>query len=157
MTAWLVSGRTAAGLRAQAARLRAWAQARPELDPADVAWSLATTRSAFEHRAVVTGADRDELAAGLAAVAAGEPAAGVVTGTAAAAGSGRVVFVFPGQGGQWAGMGRDLARVVPGVRGAAGRVLPGAGALRELGPGAGAGPRRNCPTGPMWCSRPCGR
>ncbi|HEY2264169.1 MAG TPA: type I polyketide synthase, partial [Streptosporangiaceae bacterium] len=107
--AWLVSGRTAESLRAQAARLRAWTEARPELDPADVAWSLATTRSAFEHRAVVTGGDRDELAAGLAAVAAGEPAAGVVTGTAEAAGSGRVVFVFPGQGGQWAGMGRDLA------------------------------------------------
>ena len=62
------------GLAAQAGRLREFVTARPDLDPADVAWSLATTRSAFEHRAVITGAGRDELAAGLAAVAAGQPA-----------------------------------------------------------------------------------
>ena len=43
-----------------------------------VAWSLATTRSSFGHRAVVLGADRNELTAGLAAVAAGET--GAVTG-----------------------------------------------------------------------------
>src|SRR5581483_4217739 len=45
------------------------------------------------------------------AVAAGAPAAGVVTGTAAEAG--KTVFVFPGQGGQWAGMGRELAASCP--------------------------------------------
>ena len=93
--------------------MRAWAQARPELDLADAAWSLAASRSSFEHRAVVTGADREELVAGLAAVAAGEPAAGVISGSADAAGGGRVVFVFPGQGGQWAGMGRELAAACP--------------------------------------------
>ena len=111
--AWLVSARTAAALRAQAGRLAVWAAARPELDPADVAWSLATTRSALEHRAVVTGGSREELAAGLAAVAAGQPATGVVTGTAVPGGQGKVVLVFPGQGGQWAGMGRDLAEHCP--------------------------------------------
>ena len=110
---WLVSARTASGLAAQAGRLAAHLAARPDLDPADVAWSLATTRSSFEHRAVVTGASRAERAAGLAGLAAGEPAAGVITGTVDAAGSGRVVFVFPGQGGQWAGMGRDLAASCP--------------------------------------------
>ena len=57
-------------------------------------------------------ADREELAAGLAAVAAGQPAAGVVTGVGAAA-AGQTVFVFPGQGGQWAGMGRELAAASP--------------------------------------------
>ena len=111
--AWLVSGRTAEGVRAQAGRLREFVAARPELDPADVGWSLVTTRSVFEHRAVVIGADREGLAAGLAAVAAGQPAASVVTGVIPAAGAGRVVFVFPGQGGQWAGMGRDLAAASP--------------------------------------------
>ena len=111
--AWLVSGRTAEGLAAQAERLAVHVAAHPGPDPADVGWSLATTRSVFEHRAVVTGTCREELAAGLAAVAAGEPAAGVITGTAEAGGGpGRVVFVFPGQGGQWAGMGRDLAGAV---------------------------------------------
>ncbi len=113
MSAWPVSGRSAAGLAAQAGRLREFALARPELDATDVGWSLATTRTPFAHRAVVTGADREELAAGLAAVATGQPAAGVVTGTAAAGGAGRVAFVFPGQGSQWLGMGRELRAVSP--------------------------------------------
>ena len=82
-----------------------------DLDPADVGWSLATTRSAFAHRAVITGAGREDLAAALAAVAAGMPAPGAVTGEAAD--PGRVVFVFPGQGAQWAGMGRELAECSP--------------------------------------------
>jgi acyl transferase domain-containing protein/acyl carrier protein len=111
-TAWLVSGQSAAALSAQAARLGEWA-ARTQADPADVAWSLATTRSVFEHRAVIIGADQAELAAGLTALAAEQPAAGVITGAVPNAGPGKVVFVFPGQGGQWAGMGRDLARVCP--------------------------------------------
>jgi candicidin polyketide synthase FscB len=112
-TAWLLSGRTAAGRPAQAGRLAAHVAAHPDLAPADVGWSLATTRSVFEHRSVVIGADREELAVRLAAVAAGEPAVGVVSGTAQAGGAGRVVFVFPGQGGQWAGMGRELAAASP--------------------------------------------
>ena len=72
--AWVVSARTAEGQQAQARRLAAYLAARPELDPADVAWSLATTRSVFEHRAVLVGAGRDELVAGLAALATGERA-----------------------------------------------------------------------------------
>ena len=111
--AWVVSGRTAEGLAAQAARLGRWVADRPELDPADVAWSLSTARSSFEHRAVITGGERAELAAGLAAVAAGQPGVSVVTGTLSPDGAARVVFVFPGQGGQWAGMGRDLAASCP--------------------------------------------
>ena len=108
--AWLVSGRTAEGLRAQAERLLQFMAGHPDTDVADLGWSLATTRAVFGHRAVITGSDRDELAAGLAAVAAGQPAAGVTTGTA---GPGRTVFVFPGQGSQWAGMGRELAASSP--------------------------------------------
>jgi acyl transferase domain-containing protein/acyl carrier protein len=113
VTAWPVSGRSTAARVAQAARLAGWIADRPELDPADVAWSLATSRSAFEHRAVVTGTDRAELLAGLRAVAAREPAARVVAGTVPGGGAGTVVFVFPGQGGQWVGMGTELARVSP--------------------------------------------
>jgi acyl transferase domain-containing protein len=111
--AWLVSGRSPAGLAGQAGRLAEFVAARPDLDAVDVAWSLATSRSVFEYRAVVTGTSREELAAGLAAVAAGRPAPGAVTGAAGAGAGGRVVFVFPGQGGQWAGMGRDLAACSP--------------------------------------------
>ncbi|WP_452750458.1 type I polyketide synthase [Streptomyces celluloflavus] len=110
---WLVSSRDAAGLVAQAGRLHAHILARPEVAAGDVAWSLATTRSSFEHRAVVLGAGGDDLATGLAALAAQQPAAGVVTGSVPVGRSGRTVFVFPGQGSQWVGMGRELAEVSP--------------------------------------------
>ena len=113
-TAWLLSGRGTAGLTAQAEQLREFTSAGTLLDPMDVGWSLATTRSMFEHRAVLLGENLDELTAGLSAVAAGEPASGVVSGMVPVGGSaGPVVFVFPGQGGQWVGMGRELASSSP--------------------------------------------
>ncbi|MFI6093843.1 type I polyketide synthase [Streptomyces sp. NPDC051218] len=109
--AWLVSGRSAEGLAAQADRLSEWLGARPELEPVDVAWSLATTRSAFEHRAVVVGGERVELVTGLENLASGVPAGSVVSGVARP--GARVVFAFAGQGSQWLGMGRELAENSP--------------------------------------------
>jgi acyl transferase domain-containing protein/acyl carrier protein len=111
--AWPVSGHNAAALAGQAGRLREHVLARPQLSAGDVAWSLATTRAALERRAVVLGAGREELAAGLASVATAQPAAGVITGEVAPDGVGRTVFVFPGQGSQWVGMGRELAEASP--------------------------------------------
>ncbi|MDX3232327.1 type I polyketide synthase [Streptomyces sp. ME19-01-6] len=108
---WVVSARTAGGLRAQAARLRDFA-ASCDATPEDLGRSLATTRGALEHRAAVVAEDRDAFLAGLGALAAGEPAAGVVSGTVPAQ-PGGVVFVFPGQGGQWAGMATDLLASSP--------------------------------------------
>ncbi|TAI40948.1 SDR family NAD(P)-dependent oxidoreductase, partial [Streptomyces tsukubensis] len=113
LPAWLVSGRTAAALAGQAGRLREHMVARPGLPVGDVAWSLATGRSVFEHRAVVLGTGRDELLTGLVSVATGQAAPGVVTGEVAPGGIGRTVFVFPGQGSQWVGMGRELASQSP--------------------------------------------
>ncbi|EFC80865.1 type I polyketide synthase [Parafrankia sp. EUN1f] len=68
---WLLSARSAAGLRGQAERLLAHLTEHPDLAPADVAYTLATGRSAFEHRAVLVAADLAQLRRGLAAVAAG--------------------------------------------------------------------------------------
>ncbi|WP_281172533.1 type I polyketide synthase, partial [Pseudonocardia spinosispora] len=110
-TAWLVSAPTTTGVAAQAERLVAHVSAHPEQDPADVGWSLASTRTRFEHRAVVLGATRGDLLDGLSAVAAGHPATGVRTGVATTPDP--TVFVFPGQGSQWAGMGRELVRTSP--------------------------------------------
>ncbi|MET8748103.1 SDR family NAD(P)-dependent oxidoreductase [Streptomyces sp. NPDC004728] len=102
----LLSGRTRTALAAQARQLAAWLTDRPELAPVDVGHTLANARSAFEHRAGVVGGDRDALLAGLAALAAGTPAPGVLEGTAGERGG--VVFLFPGQGSQWTGMAREL-------------------------------------------------
>ncbi|WP_211831238.1 MULTISPECIES: type I polyketide synthase [Streptomyces violaceusniger group] len=110
--AWVVSGRGAEGLRAQAGQLRAFLTERPELGTADVALSLATTRSAFEHRAVVTGTGREELLQRLEAVAEDATTSnGVVRGRTGDAG--RSVFVFPGQGAQWVGMAVGLLESSP--------------------------------------------
>nr|BFD89960.1 hypothetical protein KitaXyl93_13200 [Kitasatospora sp. Xyl93] len=111
--AWPVGARDPRALAAQAGRLREFALARPELPVGDTAWSLATTRPALEHRAVVVGADHAELLPALAAVAAGQSAADAVTGSVAPGGAGRTVFVFPGHGSQWIGMGRELAEDSP--------------------------------------------
>ncbi|GFG75804.1 type I polyketide synthase [Mycobacterium botniense] len=108
--AWVVSAKTASGLGAQAARLREFVGARPGLDALDVGWSLAG-RSVFEHRAVVLGADREQLLAGLSQLAEGIPGAGVISGSAAP--SGKTVFIFPGQGSQWLGMGVELLDCAP--------------------------------------------
>ncbi|BBZ39353.1 type I polyketide synthase [Mycobacterium conspicuum] len=103
---WVLSARSAEGLAAQAQRLSAHLDANPDLGAGDVGWSLASTRSVFEHRAVLVGADRAQLLAGLVGLAAGEPGANTVVGRAQAVG--KTVFVFPGQGSQWLGMGTQL-------------------------------------------------
>ncbi|WP_026116743.1 type I polyketide synthase [Nocardiopsis valliformis] len=110
-TAWLLSARDKTALSEQAARLADHpGGAAP---PADVARALASTRGRFVRRAAVIGADPESLTAGLRALAgsAGTDgcAAGVVTGEARRSGrSEQPVFVFPGQGGQWAGMAKGL-------------------------------------------------
>ncbi|MFI1622503.1 beta-ketoacyl synthase N-terminal-like domain-containing protein, partial [Streptomyces lydicus] len=110
---WVVSGRGEGALRAQAERLRSFVEARPELNPTDVGFSLAM-RAPMENRAVVLAAGRSGLLEGLGAVSRGEvPAAGVVQGAGAVREVGRTVLVFPGQGSQWVGMGAELIASSP--------------------------------------------
>ncbi|NUP51182.1 MAG: acyltransferase domain-containing protein, partial [Catenulispora sp.] len=111
LSAWIVSGRGVEGLAGQAGRLREHVLAHRELGTADVAWSLVTTRARFDHRAVVVGRSREELTAGLAAVATKQTSSTVVTGVVR--GMPRVGFVFAGQGAQRAGMGRSLYAASP--------------------------------------------
>ncbi|MFD4694474.1 SDR family NAD(P)-dependent oxidoreductase, partial [Streptomyces sp. NPDC058463] len=102
---WVVSARTADALRAQAERLRTFV-GRSDVTVAEVGHSLAVGRAGLEHRAVVVAADRGGALAGVSVLAGGGVGPGVVSGVADV--SGRSVFVFPGQGSQWVGMGRDL-------------------------------------------------
>lgn len=111
VVAWVISGKTASALAAQAGRLGRYVRARPALDVVDVGYSLVSTRSVFDHRAVVVGQTRDELLAGLAGVVASRPEAGVVCGVGKPAG--KTAFVFAGQGSQWLGMGSELYAAYP--------------------------------------------
>lgn len=104
---WVLSARTEPALREQATRLWDLVVADASLSTADVGHALVSTRSSFEHRAVVLGGGREEALAGLDLVAAGGDAARTVRGVATGP-VGPVVFVFPGQGSQWLGMGKRL-------------------------------------------------
>ncbi len=101
---WVLSARTADALREQAANLLSRVDA---AHPADVGFSLATTRSEFAHRAVVVGRDVAELRDRLGKLT-GPGVAEGVAGT-----PGKVVFVFPGQGSQWTGMAAELLDASP--------------------------------------------
>ncbi|WP_405753137.1 SDR family NAD(P)-dependent oxidoreductase [Streptomyces sp. NBC_00012] len=104
--ALLVSARSVPGLRAQARRLHDHVAATPDASLVDIGYSLATTRAALEHRAVVVARDRAELLGSLRAVAEGDGRSGVHTGTSRRHGS--PAFLFTGQGSQRVGMGREL-------------------------------------------------
>ncbi|MEV5432573.1 type I polyketide synthase [Streptomyces sp. NPDC052701] len=101
-----VSARSGPGLRAQARRLYDQVAADPDAAPVDIGYSLATTRAAFEHRAVVVARDRAELLASLRAVAEGSHLPRVRTGTSRRRGP--LALLFTGQGSQRIGMGREL-------------------------------------------------
>ncbi|MCX5399876.1 type I polyketide synthase [Streptomyces sp. NBC_00102] len=107
---WPLSAHTEEALRGQAARLAAYAAGRPELEPADLALALATTRARLDHRAVVVAPGREEAVAQLTALAEGRPSAEAVTGTPA---GGRTAFVLTGQGSQRLDMGRRLYEELP--------------------------------------------
>ncbi len=109
--AWPLSGKSAAALRAQARKLLTHLENHPKLAPIDVGYSLATTRTAFEHRAVLVGDDRAALHESLAALAQGTAHPGVLRGTAPERGP--VVFVFPGQDAAWPGMAAELLDASP--------------------------------------------
>ncbi|MEU5812121.1 type I polyketide synthase, partial [Streptomyces sp. NPDC047718] len=108
---WVLSAKSDTALQVQAERLAARIAADETLEPADVAYSLATSRSALDRRAVVVAGERDAFLAALTAIAAGEQTAGVVRGTMASGGAS--AFLFTGQGSQRLGMGRELYDAQP--------------------------------------------
>ena len=112
---WPVSGRGESGLLAQAQRLQRWAEAESEAEreprPLDVGFSLAH-RPLLEDRAVVVGRG-EGLVEGLRALAEGRPGLGLVRGEGSVHDAGRLVFVFPGHGSQWAGMAQELLACSP--------------------------------------------
>ncbi|WP_433623995.1 SDR family NAD(P)-dependent oxidoreductase [Nocardia sp. CA-120079] len=110
VTPLLVSGKGEAGLRNQAARLRAWLSERSEIDIADAAYALATSRAQLDARSVVFGRDRGELLERLADLAESGTGTGVIGGVV---GSGQTAFLFTGQGAQRIGMGAGLYEAFP--------------------------------------------
>ncbi|HEX4382373.1 MAG TPA: SDR family NAD(P)-dependent oxidoreductase [Myxococcales bacterium] len=109
---FVISAKSEAALLEQCERLADAAAA----DPADLAVSLATTRAAMDLRVSIVARTSEELRAALEAAASGETPAGASRGMRAV--PKKIVFVFPGQGSQWAGMGRQLLAEEPVFRAA---------------------------------------
>ncbi|MCO1582772.1 KR domain-containing protein, partial [Crossiella sp. SN42] len=108
---WTISARSTTALREQARRLAAVVRAQPEASAVEIGYALARNRSAFEHRATVIVSTVDDALTELDVLAAAGESAEVVTGEAAACGG--PVFVFPGQGSQWAQMAVGLLDSAP--------------------------------------------
>ncbi|MFJ1709892.1 beta-ketoacyl synthase N-terminal-like domain-containing protein, partial [Kitasatospora sp. NPDC088346] len=107
---WLLSARSEDALRAQADRLLTAVEHSDDLEPADIAFTLATGRAALDRRAAVVGESRDDILRALRALATGDQAGGLVQGASA---PGRLAFLFTGQGSQRASMGEELCAAYP--------------------------------------------
>ncbi|WP_189867492.1 type I polyketide synthase, partial [Streptomyces poonensis] len=106
---WVLSARSEAALRAQAQRLLSFLEddrGGSGRSPADIGFSLATTRTAWDRRAAVVGESPEALTEAVRALASGTPSAAVVRNAARL--GGKVGFLFSGQGSQRVGMGREL-------------------------------------------------
>ncbi len=114
-----VSGHSQGALNAAAARLQAFLDDTGSADVAldDICYTANVRRAQQEHRGAVVARDRASLSAGLAHLAAGEMASGVIVGQTGADRP-KVAFVFAGQGAQWLGMGRQLLADEPVFRAA---------------------------------------
>ncbi|MGW3570400.1 SDR family NAD(P)-dependent oxidoreductase, partial [Streptomyces sp. NPDC000941] len=108
-TLFPLSARGLSALRGQAGRLLdALTAAEPGPPLSAVVATLAHHRTHFERRAVVVARHRDELLSGLRGLASGQADENLVVEARETLPPGKLAFVFPGQGAQWAGMARDL-------------------------------------------------
>ena len=106
-----VSARGPEALQALAAQFAELLETDTGPDLHEVCWSAVTRRTPLTHRAVFVAADRAAMSADLRHFA--EGAAAAAQGIADGDDKRKICFVFPGQGAQFAGMGRQLAAQEP--------------------------------------------
>ncbi|HVK68394.1 MAG TPA: SDR family NAD(P)-dependent oxidoreductase, partial [Polyangium sp.] len=114
----VLSARSSAALRDMARATSSWIAERSDLRLHDLCYTASVRRSHHDHRLSVVGSSGEEIAAALSAFCREEPQASVATGQVQPWARPKVVFVYPGQGSQWAGMGRALLATEPVFRAA---------------------------------------
>nr|WP_113868954.1 type I polyketide synthase [Brenneria salicis]NMN92946.1 coronafacic acid polyketide synthase Cfa6 [Brenneria salicis ATCC 15712 = DSM 30166]RBP58619.1 coronafacic acid polyketide synthase Cfa6 [Brenneria salicis ATCC 15712 = DSM 30166]RLM29370.1 polyketide synthase [Brenneria salicis ATCC 15712 = DSM 30166] len=105
---WPIAAKTDTALRKKAAQLREYLANKQVVDPINVGYSLGISRSQFAYRAAVRGQSKEALLKGLQALENGQDHPALTVGTSPASESGKLFFVFPGQGSQWPEMGMEL-------------------------------------------------
>jgi len=124
VTTLVVSGKTTERVASRAAELAEWMDgAGADVALADVAHTLNHHRARYARSATVVARDRAEAVAGLRALAAGRLAVGVAGPHEGPCGPG-TVFVYSGQGSQWAGMGQQLLTDEPAFAAAVAELEP---------------------------------
>lgn len=113
-----VSGRSPEALAAQARALAERLEGDSGARLSDVAYTASVRRDHHRYRATVVSSSTSELGAALRKLGEGEPQEGAARGEASVSGRPKVVFVLPGQGSQWLGMGRELLATEPAFRAA---------------------------------------
>ena len=124
VTTLTISGKSEQRIASWATALADWMAGQgADVSLADIAHTVNLYRSRHNKLATVSARDRAELVAGLRALAAGQPTPGVVGPREAPRGSG-TVFLYSGQGSQWAGMGRQLLADEPAFAAAVAELEP---------------------------------
>jgi|GEM_PF-6043408 len=108
-----LSGTQPSALPDQAKRLHDHFEAHPEMAIADVAYSLATTRTYFRHRLAMQATSKEQVLKDLGILAEGGTVSNSARSDAASIDSGKTAFLFTGQGSQYAGMGKALYDTQP--------------------------------------------
>ena len=111
-----LSARSAEALRALAGSHRDLFAAKAsdaEKSLQNVCYTASVRRTHHDYRLAIVGRSREELSQRLETFMRGESRPGIVSGHLAAGRQPRLVFVFSGQGPQWAGMGQSLFEQEP--------------------------------------------
>jgi acyl transferase domain-containing protein len=116
-----LSARSRAALEALARSYRTFLRETPVGDGerlGDILYTASVRRRHHEHRLALLGRSKEELSEALDAFLSSQPYPGAICGQVPKDEKPNVVFVFPGQGSQWVGMGRSLLEQEPVFRAA---------------------------------------
>ncbi len=105
----LISGQTQEALKAQAKQYSEYIELHPEISLEDLCYSAAFYRTHFLHRACILAINREETVKALKEFSQ-TFASPLVNKAESLSGNCKVVFVYPGQGSQWLGMGKELLK-----------------------------------------------
>ena len=108
-----LSAHSQAALKEQAGAMSEFLGGCDSLSAGDIAYTAGARRSHLAHRLAVVASTKQEWIAQLQAFAQDRPHDGLAHGSSAATGKRKLVFVFPGQGGQWLAMGKELLQDSP--------------------------------------------